>query len=315
MKKNIKDAFEDCVNALRQGEMLETCIMRYPELADELRPLLESIQLLSLYSAEEVSLDVLQRNKGRIQEHANKLFNDKKAFPLISRFTRRALVFTSILLFLIITGSDLIIVSARALPGEALYALKRTVENTQLKFVSNSDQKKLLEYEFRQRRLEETEILLSSKKIALVEFDGVVQQELQNGWLIEDIPVVVTPNTFLEFVITIGGDVEVIGQTQMDGSVIADRIDPNEDGDESNNDNEGLSSEEIEIKEEPSELETPGNDPVIISDCSVESDLQQNCQKPENDIDQSGKDKGNGGDELNGETDGIIEEEETKLPD
>jgi len=226
MSRALHEAFENCWQEMQNGVEMDACLSAYPLLAAQLKPLLESARHLGNATQPPLAAGALQRNKQHILAYASQLGSSSPKASLPGRTLRRAIIVIAILIFMVFSGNNLVGVSARALPGESLYPLKRSVEHVQLKFTSNQDQRILLEDEFSHRRLDETETLLTSGRIARVEFDGIVQQELPSGWLVNGIPVVVTGDTLLGFTITVGSGVEVVGQTQLDGSVIAERIDP-----------------------------------------------------------------------------------------
>ena len=59
------DALETCLQALAQGADVESCLVRYPALADELRPILDAAVQAHAAVAVEVPPDAMRRGKAR----------------------------------------------------------------------------------------------------------------------------------------------------------------------------------------------------------------------------------------------------------
>ena len=50
-KKEFDNIFDECLERILEGETLEQCLARYPEQADELKPLLETVLAVKTASA------------------------------------------------------------------------------------------------------------------------------------------------------------------------------------------------------------------------------------------------------------------------
>jgi hypothetical protein len=229
MNKQLSDALQVCLESLEHGGTLDSALSRYPRLAADLRPLLESAyaaRTLRPDSGQAESLAAVPRNtrtrgRSRVLAAAVRL-RSSKISPWRMGFAQQVSFATLVVvIFVLLSGNGLLTASARSLPGDVLYPLKLTIENAQLQLTTSPDKHQQLQEEFKQRRLQETETLITAGRVEVVEFDGKVTAETADGWIIADIPVIVTSQTSISGVIVIGAEVEVTGQTETDGRVRA----------------------------------------------------------------------------------------------
>ncbi len=225
MNAKLSNILQDCLQAMEGGMSLDECLTRYPSLASDLRPLLESAQAARTAGLLPVPGNAVTRGKARVLVHAARLRQDKRRpRPHLTGAWRMAVASLAVLAFLVLTGNGLIAASANALPGDPLYAVKRTVEDARLSMASDPQAEAQIQEEITTRRVEETESLLSEQRVEDVEFEGLVSEQLPDGWRIAGIAVVVTNQTEMEGVISIGVIAEVTGQTQPNGSLLAEHI-------------------------------------------------------------------------------------------
>jgi hypothetical protein len=226
MKQHFFDILEDCLQALERGEPLEAILARYPDLSADLRPVLESAQAARAMHSREIPAAVRARGRARVLAAAARLRQAPTPHHRIGRIWRVLIAVLASLTFLAASSGGLIVASAAALPGDALYPIKRVLENTRLQFTNDPVQKQVLTQQFSQLRVDETQTLLTTKRVSDVEFDGQVAARLSDGWLVAGIPVVVTDQTLVAGTITVGQNVNVIGQTQVDQRVRAVNLTP-----------------------------------------------------------------------------------------
>ena len=232
-KENIFDVLEICFQNLEKGMDVESCLARYPELADDLRPaLMASVQLSSLPDVK-VSDNAARRGKARFLQAAAEMREQDRPVSALpfwrkngffgARFFRMAITTATMVAFLLTGGTGLVSASSSALPGDQLYTVKRSWEDVQLFFVFDSHAKIELANEFDHQRVQEIEELYSEKRIAAVNFQGVVQTQQKGAWMIDGLTVVVNHETILKGEILSGSIVKVIGETD-DGIVKAHQI-------------------------------------------------------------------------------------------
>ncbi len=222
MNRQLRDALEACLQAMEKGESMDAVLRRFPSFAAELRPLLEAARASRTLDSGSLPGLTVRRSRVRVLAAASRL---RKAPRRRSwRAWQIAVTVTAVLAILLASTNGLLIVSARALPGDALYPLKLTVENTQLQLAVDPAQKQALIRQFQLRRVEETESLLSQDRVVHVEFGGTVAAKTDDGVLVEGIPVVITNQTQITAPLSIGSEVTVSGQTHTDGHVQADAL-------------------------------------------------------------------------------------------
>ncbi len=207
-----------------KGSTVNQALARFPDLADQLRPLLQAAQSVRQYGQSAISKDVVKRGRERLMTHAASLREREKGWKRIPSFLRFAFLVLLVMGLLTLGGNGLLKASAHSLPGDALYGVKRTAENIQLTLAFNTSQRTVLQDQFDQLRIEETESLLAGKRTEQVEFSGPVEARLPDGWLVSGLRVILNSQTAVNGKIAIGAQVEVTGLTQINGDILAVRI-------------------------------------------------------------------------------------------
>ena len=154
---NLYEALEVCLQDIEQGADLETVLFRYPELADDLRPMLEASVSARSMAVPAPSAEVVRRNRARVLGRAAQM-RERKArssqqFWLAS--LRRLAVTFAVLVVLFVTGTSLVGASSETVPGDSLYPVKRTWEGVRLLFAFNAQIREALELEHENERLYE----------------------------------------------------------------------------------------------------------------------------------------------------------------
>jgi hypothetical protein len=224
MNKRLPDALEDCLWRMEQGESLDSVLAHHPDLAARLHPLLETAVRARPAIREDLPLTVMARQRARGLALAADLRREKN-HPLFQRnIWRPALLVLSVIALLVISGNGLLIASAHSIPGDPLYPFKRSVESTQLQLASDPAKRQVLAHTFRERRVDETRLLIIEERVEDVEFSGVVTSQSDDEWLVSGFSVIVTAQTDIEAGIGVGDEVEVVGTTNADGCVDAIRL-------------------------------------------------------------------------------------------
>jgi Domain of unknown function (DUF5666)/Domain of unknown function (DUF5667) len=224
MNKKLLDALESCLQRMEHGEPLDAVLTRYPILAAQLRPLLETAARARSATEESLPVTVLARHRSRGLNLAADLRQAQGRSPLRRHSWRPALTVLAVIALLAMSSNGLLIASAHSIPGDTLYPLKRSVETTQLRLVTNPAEREALEHKFDERRVDETRSLLTDQRVEGVEFTGVVSSQSVNEWLVSEIHVVVTAHTEIDGDIVVGDMVEVRGATNHTGGVDASRL-------------------------------------------------------------------------------------------
>jgi uncharacterized membrane protein YgcG len=227
MNEKLYEALEVCLNALETGANIEAVLNLYPQLADELRPLLEaSIQARSL-ALPAVPETAKRRGRARVMGHAAEM---RKSAPKRRRrwsmfaFPRLA-TSLAIALILLLSGTGLVSASNGALPGDSLYPVKRSWEDLRLFFIFSPEKREGLESEFEQERLDEISTLLTKGRKETIAFAGLVTAQSSQEWQISGITVMITPSSRLPAnTVSAGAPVMVIGHTNAQGFVEVDTL-------------------------------------------------------------------------------------------
>jgi uncharacterized membrane protein YgcG len=220
MNNDIYDILEACLQSIGHGANIDTLLARYPQFADELRPLLEAALSARAIPLPSPSASGMRRGRARFLQKAAEM-REAKVAPrsrrsVIPMFQRLA-ISLGLTFALVFSGTGLVSASSTALPGENLYPVKRTWEDVRLFFVFDPSIRMVRENEYEQERLHEATALLAEGRHEEISFAGVVTE--QNGqFYISSLPVILTPET--TGVLENGATVMVVGRTDAQGFVV-----------------------------------------------------------------------------------------------
>jgi hypothetical protein len=262
---NLYEALEVCLNEIGQGADVDTVLFRYPELAAELRPILETSVKAKKMAVPAPSQEIVRRNRAKVLQHASEL-RERKSAPAHRVWSvplRRMTVSFAVVAMLFASSTGLVRASSNTIPGDNLYPVKRTWEDVSLFFTFDPNQRNALELEHETERLGEVHELFTQGRSVSVDFSGYVTRQSGTEWRIANVTVVISPKTILPGQqIQVGNAVRVQGQTKSDMSIDASQI----------------------------ELVSPG---TIVPD--VKDDESENGQQATQESNQtSGEDSGNG---------------------
>ena len=281
---NLYEVLEICLQDIEQGADIDTVLFRYPELADELRPILEASANAKNLAIPAPSVEVVRRNRARVLQHAAQL-REAKVKPsrrIWFASLRRVAVTLVVVAALFISGTNLVRAASTTLPGDQLYPVKRTWEDVLLLFTFNSQQREALEVEHENERHHELRELFAEGRSEDVDFSGVVTRQDGNEWVVAGVPVVVSSQTELrDAPIVVGNAVRVKGETRGDGIVLAERIrlldsdaklpDLDDDHDDEDKDHE----DENEQKDDNSGKGSGDDEPKVEETDEPDSDSEQ----------------------------------------
>lgn len=238
---------DECVSRLRRGEAPEACLADYPAHAGELAPdLALSADLLQL-SLLEPPADAAA--SGYQQMMAAFDAQEKRPQvaglpPLLDRFLERFLdrllsplrrpriglglpllrTAAIAVMLVIAAGSFVITAAADTLPGDVLYPVKRSWENTRLALTVDESSRQTLQTELEQRRRAEVRAVLDLRKPVIVEFKGILESAAAELWLVDGLDLHLTADTRIEGAIDVGQKISVRAQVRDDGSLEALKI-------------------------------------------------------------------------------------------
>ncbi len=173
---NLDLVLNECLEALRAGASVDECLARYPDNARELEPLLRVAVRLRV--AEPLTLGPAAHATGRQKlgaaveakaaaagERARpaeslKLRLQTWLWPLdIRPLPRLAMAFEALLIVAFV-GGVFVAMSARSLPGQPLYPVKRAMESVSVALTPDAASQARLHLTLAERRLAEAETLL-----------------------------------------------------------------------------------------------------------------------------------------------------------
>jgi hypothetical protein len=219
------DAFADCLDHLQAGASLEQVLALYPELEEELRPMLLTAQAARRIGAGvRVPRAALARSRAGFLSKADQM-KAGRSRPL-AWLTARRFALASLMVVLVLAAgmATTLAVSAHALPGDVLYPVKIAAEQTQLLLTEDPARRLELEQSFDRERIVEVDTLIHQASSQNVQFAGGLKEMQGNEWLVGNIRVRVTDSTHIRGVIKPGYYVDVTGRLQPDGVVMAYQI-------------------------------------------------------------------------------------------
>ncbi|MDQ7029796.1 MAG: DUF5667 domain-containing protein [Ardenticatenia bacterium] len=171
----------ECLERIEAGESPDEVVARYPDLRQELEPLLATGLHARAVAPEQPDPDFRRRLRYRLEG----------AVPVAARLPRPAfglwrarLASAAVtLLFLLLVAGGAIRVSAGSLPDSPLYPLKRATEDAHLALTPDLARRFWLRLDFAERRLVEAHALWARKGVVweggLLEMVGITEAVLE----------------------------------------------------------------------------------------------------------------------------------------
>jgi len=237
MNPDFELILDDCIARLKSGQTLEECLAAYPSQSNELKPLLTIAARLQQISAPEERPAAIQVGKERLLTAQGQLVSR----PRIVQPLQQILTFFRWILFgaktrgqkytlrLAVTMSVVLVVaavmtlngSARSLPGDPLYDIKRTWEQTRLLFAINQDVREDLEIEYTHNRFEEMQELIQSHRTGSLDFQARISNMDDEVWTVGTFTVTLDDKTTIDGKPAIGKLVHVQASLLDDGTLKA----------------------------------------------------------------------------------------------
>jgi hypothetical protein len=209
---------------MQAGSSLEECLALYPHFAVELEPLLTTAALAQQMRRVHVPASASHRSRSLFLKKARD-FERRPASILAGRGSPRlVLAAFSLLLVIFLSLNGLIVASAKTLPGDTLYAVKRAAETVRLQLVSNTEIKHRMENDYNLRRAVEVKELLALQRVEHISFEGRVDQIQGQRWVVEGILIHASEKTQRIGNIQTGDFIEVEGVTNPSGWIDADEL-------------------------------------------------------------------------------------------
>ncbi len=224
MTERLSAALQAALESLARGMTVEQALAPYPDLAPELRPLLEAALAATELGAVQVTGAALARSRSRSLARAAGLRAVSPAPARLGLIPRFAIAGAALLVVLGLGLDGISGAAAQALPGDILYPVKIVSEELQLRLASRQDERLNLEALYSQRRVDEVLGLLTLGRELPLSFHAVVQKMGPTLWNVGGVPVRVGAQTRIVGQILTGMTVEVDGLTQTDGTFLAHEL-------------------------------------------------------------------------------------------
>ena len=179
MARKLDDIFNECYERMRMGESLESCLMRYPEHAAELEPLLKTTFDIGRRASyiqprpefkhwSRVRLEGAQHYAGQ-QRRAER--------PSLFSWRQSWAVAVAAILVLLLTGGSTVAASSNAMPDEPLYPVKLATEQVRFAFAISDAQKTQVHTQLAETRAVEIEAMADQGK---TEYAVIAAEKLAN---------------------------------------------------------------------------------------------------------------------------------------
>jgi hypothetical protein len=236
---------DECLDQIRQGQSLESCLAAHPREAEALRPLLETAAALDTVTVQRSSEAAFHQGRERMIAAVEQEFPAQAVSgSAFSRYsvriltwitgkdnvdmklaTRLAMAVVLVLALVVVAGLGTTAVSAsNALPGDALYPVKTSAQNVQLMFTWNAEARQALESHFQEEYRNDVRTLMQDGRQAQVRFVGTLDAVDNNLWVVGGLPVSVDQATTLSGNLQPGDVVLVEAVVQKDGSILASHL-------------------------------------------------------------------------------------------
>jgi hypothetical protein len=250
MKQKLIDDLEKCISAMIAGVPIEKSLQGFPDHATELNKLLKTAELVNSFREENIPLDAKVKNQNELLEQVERFrvgnkqgnnslsiewltFSIRNVFQSLSNVHPLAgrVILALILagLFLVFSGG-LLVTSAKSLPGDSLYPVKRVVEDIKVYLATSLEVRHEFEHVYSEKRVDEVVKLMGLAREQQISFEGIVSSMDGSNWKVSDIRVIINPETTI-FIGNDGGNgivpgmlVEVEGDTSSQGWVYAKEI-------------------------------------------------------------------------------------------
>ena len=165
MKKHHKfeDVLSECLERLLvKGETIDECLEDYPELASELKPLLQTTMVAKEASAIEPPPEFKARARYQFRSALRGL-PEKKGFAPFILHSRWATAIISVLLLILISSSTVVAASG-SMPDGALYPVKLVTEEVWLRLTLSDEAKARIYARLADRRVGEIIYIVNKGK-------------------------------------------------------------------------------------------------------------------------------------------------------
>ncbi len=141
-RRRVEDALDACIERMKLGASLDVCLAEHPAEAEELRPLLETVQSMQGGLRPEPRAAARAAGRARVEAEMARRRSKTGWSPIGVAAHLRVWAATATAIVVFAGGFGVVRASSDSLPGDTLYGVKRTVERVQLSWPLRSDESK-----------------------------------------------------------------------------------------------------------------------------------------------------------------------------
>lgn len=244
MRDDVAAALDQCLEWMRAGTPVETCLARYPEYATELRPLLQMVPHVGRVLTPPASRTARDKGQKRMLAALDQRRQARERLGPVVYALRQGLtalfrapaaagrggrpVWQSALLsliLLVLTGSGLALAaSSYSLPGEPLYPMKLARQELHLALTFDPVSQASLERRLEAQRRREVGLALAAANRGEVHFAGTLEEVQADRWDVSGLTIQLDERTKIGAEPALGAQLRVRGRLPGDGSLRAVEI-------------------------------------------------------------------------------------------
>lgn len=192
MSKELHDALDNCLTLIQKGVDPDQVLSLYPHLADELREPLTTAAMLTRSGDSEPDLQTIRSSRKKIlsQMQGQPSSRHRLAIP----WPRLRPAWALGLVISVLALSSILTVSAQALPGGALYPIKRAIERLRYALTLSPQSLLDLEAELRRERIGEAQALIENGLHSSVDLQGQVDRIEGSILFVDGLPIQTPPD-------------------------------------------------------------------------------------------------------------------------
>jgi hypothetical protein len=246
MKSDFELILEAFLAQMRAGKTIEECLSLHPKHVKKLRPLLLAAAHVREIPIPRARQEAVQAGRERLLAGVN--LHNLSPSPVSSgqfaRYTKRAWGAFQIILFgrrrsslslgfrmaailviaLLATAGITVNASARSLPGDKLYGVKRTWESVRLSLTPQQQGRQRLQQRFAAERREEVQELIELRRAETVEFEAPLEEMDAEHWQVDGFQVHIDSDTEIEGDPETGLVLYIRARLQEDGTLTAIQV-------------------------------------------------------------------------------------------
>ena len=230
MRRRLATALDKCLALLQEGESLEDCLQRFPRQRDELSSLLRTaLAVRAAFARPTPSPERLAGARARVMTEAERRRRQelapkptgRSAWASRLQLSRGWATAALTLIFIVSILGGASIASAKSLPGDALYGVKRASENVRLLLTTDADRREVLQRQLVRLRVSEVKQVVEQKRAVDVDFSGRVERVEGDTAVVDGIVVRLSSELPPRERPVTGAEVKIQATTRDDGSVEA----------------------------------------------------------------------------------------------